>query len=223
MPTTDRASNLARRRGFVVRSSRRLGVAAVVVVTGLSVVGAPVRAQLPELPPLTLAPTDPATTDPATTTTTLLPPIDAEKLLPPAPASTTPPPSLLPLPLPTTAAPRRTTTYKPPPVPPSTPVRATRTAAKAKAAPAATGIPADRPEGASGEADNGFGAELPFANDQAAVGSLSAADTMELGVEGRDQVGSLASAAAGLLVLVLFGIAMWVRREIREPAPLPPW
>jgi len=200
--------------------ARRLGGSAVVIVTGLALVGAPVQAQLPELPPLTLAPTDPATT-----TTTLLPPLDAEKLLPPAPApdSSTPPSSLLPLP--TTAPPRRTVAYKPPPVPPSTPARAARVAPKAKPAPFATATPADQVEGAElGEADTGFGSELPFAA-EAGPSQLSEADTMELGVgsSGQDEVNSLASVAAGLLAFILFGLALLLRSEIRRPAPLPPW
>ena len=198
--------------------SRRLGGAAVIVVMGLAMFGPAVEAQLPELPPLTLAPTDPATT-----TSTLLPPLEAEKLLP-APESTTPPPSLLP-PLPTTDPPRRTTTYKPPAVPPSTPVLAARAAPTPKSVSASKATPPDQVEGAEvGEADTGFGSELPFA-DQGGGASLSASDTVELGAESsaRQQVGSIASVAAGLLAFVLLGVALWLRSEIRRPAALPPW
>jgi hypothetical protein len=180
--------------------------------------GAPAGAQL-ELPPLTLTPTDPATT-----TTTLLPNLLADPNLLPAPQPNAPPSSLLPLP--TAPPPRRTTSFKPTPVPPSTPVRAPKVAAKPKAPAApttgATAAPIDESE--LGEGDPGYGAELPFPGDNGA-GTLSAADTMELGIEDstREQVGTLASLAAGLIAFVLLGIALWLRSEVRRPAPLPPW
>jgi hypothetical protein len=161
-------------------------------------------------------------TDPNTTTTTLLPNLlPAEKLLPaPEPAPGTPPSSILPLP---TAPPsRRTTTYKPPPVPPSTPARATTTK-KTKSAPAAAAPAAAPVESELGEGDPGYAVDLPFAAQEAAVPTGD--DTMELGIEAsaHDQVGSLASVAAGLILFVLFGIALWLRSEARRPAALPPW
>lgn len=190
---------------------RRLGGAAVVVVVGAAMLGAPVDAQLPELPPLTLAPTDPSTT-----TSTLLPNlVPTENVLP---APETPGPSIVPLP--TTAAPRRTTTYKPPPIPPSTPVRAAKAGVKQSGA--ATAAPAGRVDDTEpGEGDPGFGAELPFTANEVIDGD----DTMELGIEAsaRNEVGSLASVAAGLIAFVLLGIALWLRSEVRRPASLPPW
>ncbi len=190
---------------------RRLGGAAVVVVVGAAMLGAPVEAQLPELPPLTLEPTDPSTT-----TSTLLPNlVPTEKLLP---APETPSSSIVLLP--TTVAPRRTTTYKPPPIPPSTPVRVAKTAARQSGA--AIAAPAVRVDDTElGEGDPGFGAELPFTADEVIAGN----DTMELGIEAsaRVEVGALASVAAGLIAFVLLGIALWLRSEVRRPAPLPPW
>lgn len=196
--------------------ARRLGGVAVVVVVGAAMQGgAPAGAQL-ELPPLTLTPTDPATT-----TTTLLPNLLADPNLLPAPQPTAPPSSLVLLP--TAPPPRRTTTFKPAPVPPSTPVRPTKAAEKPKPAVASTTAP-QIDETELGEGDPGFGAELPFPDD-GGVSALSAADTMELGIEDstRDQVSTLASVAAGLLTLVLLGIALWLRSEARQPAPLAPW
>lgn len=190
--------------------ARRLGGAAVLVVVGAALLGAPVEAQLPELPPLTLAPTDPSTT-----TTTLLPSLLPKQELLPEPGT---PPSTI-IPLPTTAAPRRTTAFRPTPIPPSTPVRPTRNAVKNSGAPvtAVTGGQAEEAE--LGEGEPGFQSELPFAAEP------DGDTTMELGIEAssRSQVGSLASVAAGLLTFVLLGIALWLRSEARRPAPLPPW
>lgn len=191
---------------------RRLGGAAVLVVVGAALLGSPVEAQLPELPPLTLAPTDPSTT-----TSTLLP-----NLLPteePRPEPGTPPSSIILLP--TTAAPRRATAFRPPPIPPSTPVRATRTAVKSSGAPVTTVAAGQAEEAELSEGDPGYSSELPFA----AAGEPDGDTTMELGIEAssRSQVGSLASVAAGLLTFVLLGIALWLRSEARRPAPLPPW
>ncbi|MGI8684882.1 MAG: hypothetical protein ACR2MO_07315 [Acidimicrobiales bacterium] len=169
------------------------------------------------MPPITLTPTDPGAT-----TTTLLPPlVPAENLLP-APAPGTPPSSVLPLPLPTAPPPRRTISYRPPPVPPSTPVRAARSAPKPRSATTSNATPVETAE--LGEGGPGVEADLPFAAQEAAE-FPSGDDTMELGIEAseRDQVGSLASVAAGLIAFVLLGIALWLRREVREPAPLPPW
>lgn len=190
---------------------------AAAVVAGLAIFDPPVSAQLPELPPITLTPSDPATT-----TTTLLPPLLPSDELLPAPPPDAPPPTLLPVP--STAPARRTTTFKPPPVPPSTPARSTKVVAKTKAPPASTATPADQVEGAElGEADPGFGAALPFEQEAAAVPVGD--DTMELGIEAsaRREVGTMASVAAGLIAIVLLGVALWLRSEIRGPAPLPPW
>lgn len=185
---------------------------AITVVTGFSLLGPPVEAQLPPLPPLTLVPTDPNAT-----TTTLLPPLLSTLVPEPTPGD--PPATLLP---PLTAPPaRKTTTFKQPPIPPSTPVRAAPVAKTKTTKPVATsltGIPANQVEGAElGEADTGY-SDLPFASQDTGVPTD---ETTELGIESsaRDQVGSLASVAAGLLVFVLFGIAVWVRGEVRrDPA-----
>lgn len=190
---------------------------AATVVVGLAVFGPPVSAQLPELPPITLAPSDPATT----TTTLLVPLIPSGELLP-APVPGAPPPTLLPVP--STAPSRRTTTFKPPPVPPSTPARSTKAVGKTNAPPASTATPADQVEGAElGAADPGFGASLPF--EQSASDFPVGDDAMELGIEAsaRNEIGTMASVAAGLIAIVLLGVALWLRSEIRRPAPLPPW
>ncbi len=196
----------------MVRVLRRLGGAAVAVVVGAAMLGAPVEAQLPELPPLTVEPTDPSTT-----TSTLLQNLVSTEHLLPAPAT----PGSGIIPLPTAAAPSRTTPYKPPPIPPSTPVRTAKTAVKQSGA--ATAAPAGRVDDADlGEGDPGFGAELPYTSDEVIGGGD---DTMELGMEAsaRVDVGALASVAAGLIAFVLVGIALWLRSEVRRPAPLPPW
>lgn len=196
---------------------RGLGVVAVLATAGMAAVGAPANAQVPTLPPLTLPPPDPSTT----TTTLLLPLVPTGDLLP-APDSSTPPSNIVPLP--TTAVPRRTTAYKPPPVPPSTPARALAGQAKARATVATTrGTPGGRAEGNDLGEDTGYG-DLPF--DAAATAQLPTGDdTMELGIEatGRDQVGNLASVAGGLIAMVLFGVALWLRGEIRREPALPPW
>lgn len=199
---------------------RSLGILAVLSAAGIAAIGAPVEAQVPNLPPITLPPPDPSA--PSTTTSTLLPPLVPTEDLLPAPDPSTPPPSILPLP--TTAPARRTTVYTPPPVPPSTPRAAPAPARAARgkaAAPSAT--PADHVEGAElGEADTGYG-DLPFDAEPAQVPADD--DTMELGIEAsaRNQMGTMASFAAGLIALVLFGVALWLRSEARRlPDPLSP-
>lgn len=192
-----------------------------IAVTGLALTGPQVGAQLPELPPLTLPPPDPATT-----TSTLLPPLLPPDLLP-APTEGTAPPGVLPLPLPlpTTAPARRTAPYRPPPVPPSTPVRAARSDARVRPAATSSTIPADQVEGAElGEPDTGFASELPFDGEEGGDIPLGI-DTVELGAEASagDEVGTLASVAAGLIAMVLLGLALWLRGEARRPAALPPW
>jgi len=184
----------------------------------MALVDAPVQAQIPTLPPITLPPPDPSTT--TTTTTLSLPVVPTEDLLP-APNPSTPPASILPLP--TTVPARHTTIYNPPPVPPSTPRVATAPSkARAKAAVPGAG-PVDHAEGKGpGEVDTGYG-DLPF--DAKAARVPTGDDTMELGVDAsdRNQVGTLASFAAGLIALVLFGVAMWLRSESRKsPDPLSP-
>ena len=218
MTTGQHPSSLARGGGALGTVGRSIGVAVVLAAIAMAAFGPPAQAQLPELPPITLAPPP----DPSTTTSTLLPPLVPTENLLPAPGPT-PPPSLLPLP--TTPAPRRTTTFKPPPVPPSTPARAQPGPARSRTttAAASNATPADDGEGAElGEVDTGF-SDLPF--DPEAAQELTAADTMELGIEAsaRDKVGTLASVAAGLIAMVLFGLALWLRGEIRREPALPPW
>lgn len=212
-------SSLLRRVPALGTLGRSVGILAVLGATGMAAIGAPVEAQVPTLPPITLPPPDPSA--PSTTTSTLLPPLVPTEDLLPAPDPSTPP-SILPLP--TTVPARRTTVYKPPPVPPSTPraVSAPARAARGKAA-ASSGTPADHAEGAElGEIDAGYG-DLPF--DAEAAPDPTGDDTMELGIEAsaRNQVGATASFAAGLIALVLFGVAMWLRSETRRlPDPLSP-
>ena len=220
MTSQRRPSTLVHHVPALSTLGRCLGILAVLAAAGIAAIGAPVQAQLPTLPPITLPPPDPSA--PSTTTSTLLPPLlPAEDLLP-APDSSTPPPNILPLP--TTAPERRTTVYKPPPVPPSTPRAASAPARAARgkvAAPSAA--PADQVEGAElGEVDTGYG-DLPFVAEAAQVPVGD--DTMELGIEAsaRNQVGTMASFAAGLIALVLFGVALWLRSETRRsPDPLSP-
>lgn len=214
MPTGRQRSSLFRPSTGFATLARRLGGVAVIVVATVAVLGPPVDAQLPTLPPITTVPPDPATT-----TTTLLPPlVPTEELLEPTPGSTAP--AILPLPA---AAPaRRTTTYKPPPVPPSTPARAAPPARTPRTT-AASATPADVEGADTGEGDAGFGAELPFAAEEGEVPTGD--DTMELGIQAsaRDQVGTLASVAAGLIAIVLFGLALWLRGEVHRSPALPPW
>jgi len=187
------------------------------VATGLAVLGRPADAQVPTLPPLTAAPSDPATT-----TTTLLPPlVPTEELVPPTPGSTTPPSSILPLP--TTTPARRTTTFKPSPVPPSTPARSIAPVqVKTSRTTAARTDPAGQVQPAElGEDEPGFGAELQYSAEEAEFPTGD--DTMELGIEEsvRGQVGSLASVAAGLIAIVLLGVVRWLRTEVRRVPVLP--
>ena len=220
MTSQRRPSPLVRRVPALGTLARSLGILAVLSAAGMAAIGAPVEAQVPTLPPITLPPPDPSA--PSTTTSTLLPPLVPTENLLPAPDSSTPPPSILPLP--TTAPSRRTTDYKPPPVPPSTPRAASTPArsARGKAAPP-TATSADHVEGAElGEVDNGYG-DLPFDAEAARVPAGD--DTMELGIEAsaRNQVGTMASFAAGLIALVLFGVALWFRSEARRlPDPFSP-
>lgn len=180
------------------------------VLVAMAVAAHPVQAQLPPLPPITLLPSDPGTT-----TTTLLPPLTLPAELLPTPGTTSPVAALLPVP--TTAPARKTTTYKPPAVPPSTPARPLVTSAPPKRGRATT-APTGQPE--PGSQDPGYTAQLPFADQQSSAQPSSA---VELGIESsaRDQVGSAASVAAGLIAMVLFGGALLIRSEARR-AP-DPW
>lgn len=208
-------------RRFLGRSVGVMAALATLVALAagvLALIDAPVQAQVPPLPPVTLPPPDPSTTTTTTTTPLALPVVPTEDLLPPSNPSTPPASILAP---PTTAPARHTTLYNPPPVPPSTPrVASTPTKDRAKyAAPRAA--PADRLDRTgSGEVDTGYG-DLPF--DTKSARHSAGHDTMELGVEAsaRNQVGTLASFAAGLIALVLFGVAMWLRSESRRPTSRP--
>lgn len=194
--------------------ARSVGVVAVLLAVGMVIFGGPVEAQI-DLPPLTLPPPD-------TNTTRLLPPLPTDSLLAPGPGGE-PAPALLPLP--TVPPARRTTTYKPPPVPPSTPAQAQVVAKGSRATTTASAVPADQVEGAElGEADSGFGA-LPFDDETQATELSTVDDTMELGirVSERHRIGSFASTAGGLVLMVLSGVMLWLRREIRRPAPVAPW
>lgn len=211
-----RHTGRARALASLATPVRRVGGAAGIVMAAAAIFGLPVGAQLPPLPtlpPLTTAPPDPGTT---TTTVTLLPPlVPTEGLLTPTPGTTAPLGDVLPLPL--APPPRRTTIYKPPPVPPSTPARAAPTPAKISRPPTTTAAAADPAESTElGEGDPGFEAKLPFSSQDGALSS--GGDTMELGVEAsaRDQVGVLSSVAAGLIALVLCGVALWLRGQSRR-------
>lgn len=189
-------------------------------VAGVAWWGAPVQAQLPDL-----LPTSTTTTAPASPSTTLLPPLESltpppttappgspSPTLLPAPPGDAPPPTLLPAP-PRTS---RTTTFTTTPVPPRTPVRTSVTTSAASRAPTSTAAAvADDLE--TGGAEGGFEAALPFTpgDEQIAAAGLDA----ELGGRGSEQqVGALASVAAGLIAVVLLGVVGWVQAQVRRRA-----
>lgn len=183
-----------------------LGVVAALVFLGLALVGGPVAAQLPTLPPL--LPEDPSSTTTSSTALTL----PGQELLTPKPGQ--PSPTLLPT-APTTAAPPKRVTYKPPPVPGSTPRKPlTTTPVQRAKAPGTTASTAEPTE-------DGYESDLPFA--PGVTGSAAArpttADAMELGATavGQDRVRGLAAVAGGLLAVVLLGIVLWIRFEVLNP------
>ena len=182
------------------------------------VLGPPGVAQLPTLPPLltTTTTTVPSGGSSTTTSTVLLPIEEVLKPTPTTPGSptTTPPSSILPLPTPPPT--RKTTTYKPPAVPPSTPAKALAGPAKTPSTTAPPRRAAAANDSEAGEGDTGFQAELPFPTDGEFV--TAEETTMELGIdaEAADDLRPFASVAAALLALVLFGVALILRAEVRK-------
>lgn len=198
--------------------------------------GPPAAAQMPTLPTFPgdpNAPSPPSTSAPpstaprgSTTTTILLPLLPEESPLPPPAPDSTAPTSPGVLPSLTTVPARRTTAYKPPPIPPSTPARPLLSP-KARSA----GSNPARPADADDQAEEGFVEDLPFLSG-GGTDVATGRRVLELGAESseRDLVSSYSSVAAGLIAAVLLGVASWLRREARRaPAdgrPLPdvlPW
>lgn len=199
------------------------GIACVGVASSAALAGfgpRPVRAQVPDLLSTT-------TTSPGTTTTTLLPPLESLTAPTTAPPSGSDPgPTLLPT-VPTVTAPltspapapapSRTTTFRPDPIP--------RASAGSRVAPAPhRSQPSVADDPAIEEIDpseNGeFGSTLPF--DAGPSDPAVQDDTMELGLGAshQEEVGMVASIAAGLIALVLLGVVGWVQKQVRQsPSP----
>lgn len=197
--------------------SRWLGCGAGGALLGLMLVEpGRVGAQVPDLLPST------TTTAPSGTTTTLLPSLISEDTLkpepppsrgePPAPAPG-PAPALLPAPAPAPTT-SRTTIFVPTPVELRSTGRSAATAAPRKARSTTTAT-MDVPEAVT-EPEEPLQATLPY---QPTGGDEATVDGgMELGVRsiGADSVTSWASAAAGLLAAVLFGLIIWIQRQVRR-------
>lgn len=217
---------------MLARAAACVGVSAVVGAAWLG--PAPVSAQTAGLPTQIPGLPDPlAPPQPGTTTTTLLPPLEQVVPPPSQEPAPTPPPTLLPAPAPGPGA-------SPLPLPVAAPAPAP--APRSSSAPPTvrrstiTDIPVVRRPGPAGftragpltavagtvvEREEGFEEALPFADTDTA--SRTASGEMELGVAdgSSDAVRNMASAAGGLMSVVLLGVVLWLRRQAHaEPQDL---
>lgn len=195
------------RRGTLARALA--GVAAIAAIA-LALLGAPVAAQLPTLPPLV---PDPSSSTSSTTTSTLLPDLGKELL------GTAPPPAdpaTNPLNLPATTAPRKFTSYKPPAIPGSTPPQPLTTAPRQRGK-----APSAAP--AADDTEDGYQADLPFApadGNKGKANAVPAGTDVELGAASNDErVRGLSAVAAGLILVVLLGVVLWLRGEALTTPP----
>lgn len=184
------------------------------------------RAQIPDIPAPPQSTTVPTTPAPPPEDTPAVP----EPSKPPAPPSTVPggAPGAPPTPVTTGPQPATTTTSVPSGTGgapgPSQPISSSR---QAQLSLDLSEIDALRRQARGkgprpAEPDFGFDSDLPFGATAEAVGR-SEEEPVELGADAEEwaRVRSLSSFAAGLVVLVLVGIVMWMLRQARRPSLSP--